>query len=144
MKAPPRKTHTSENCAAMARAVSSPKTKRQISFSTGMRSTQPVSTRRGGLHHARAAPLPQRLSVGEEDEQEDERHPDRPEQKEEIRDDLDRIVIFRVVITAAHDLQVRVEEGAHIARGAVELVFGAVPGGEDALRDRWAEQKGDK
>eukprot|EP00964_Phaeocystis_antarctica_P127567 scaffold91223_cov69-Phaeocystis_antarctica.AAC.4 len=33
----------------------------------------------GGLHHARAAPLPQRLSVGVEEEEEHERHPDRPE-----------------------------------------------------------------
>eukprot|EP00964_Phaeocystis_antarctica_P112395 scaffold76565_cov61-Phaeocystis_antarctica.AAC.4 len=116
-----------------------------------MRSTQPVSTRRwvnvtksGGLHHARAAPLPQRLSIGEEDEEEDERHPDRPEQQEEIRDDHDRIVLLWVVITAAHDLQVRVKEGAHIARGTVELVLGAIPGVEDALGDRRAEHKGDE
>eukprot|EP00964_Phaeocystis_antarctica_P043496 scaffold24963_cov62-Phaeocystis_antarctica.AAC.4 len=119
-----------------------------------MRSTQPVSTSQrrivllvqegGGLHHARATPLPQRLSVGKEDEEEDERHPDRPEQQEEIRDGRDRIVLLRVVITAAHDLQVRDEESAHIARGAVELVPGAIPGVEDALGDRRAEQKRDE
>eukprot|EP00964_Phaeocystis_antarctica_P058162 scaffold34484_cov63-Phaeocystis_antarctica.AAC.7 len=47
-----------------------------------------------------------------------------------------------MVVTAAYDLQVRVEEGAHLACGAVELVFAAVPSVEDALGDRRAEQKG--
>eukprot|EP00964_Phaeocystis_antarctica_P127566 scaffold91223_cov69-Phaeocystis_antarctica.AAC.3 len=37
-----------------------------------------------------------------------------------------------------------VEEGAHIARSAVELVLGAIPGVEDTLGDRRAEHKGDE
>eukprot|EP00964_Phaeocystis_antarctica_P063678 scaffold38239_cov66-Phaeocystis_antarctica.AAC.4 len=146
MKAPPRKTHTSENCAAMARAEAE-----APDFVLNRDEEHPAKRRivllvqeGGSLHHARVAPLPQRLSVGEEDKEEDERHPDRPEQQEEISDGLDRIVLLGVVITAAHDLQVRVKEGAHIALGAIELVLGAIPGVEDPLGDRRAEHEGDE
>eukprot|EP00964_Phaeocystis_antarctica_P025588 scaffold14406_cov69-Phaeocystis_antarctica.AAC.3 len=103
----------------------------------GMRSTQPDSTRRWlnvTTSHQKNV----------EDEHVHEWHPDRPDQQEEVRDALDLVVLLWVIVTTTHDLQVRVEEGAHLACGAIELVFAAVPSVEDALGDRRAKHKGNE
>eukprot|EP00964_Phaeocystis_antarctica_P107678 scaffold72363_cov60-Phaeocystis_antarctica.AAC.5 len=134
MKAPPRKTHTSENCVAMARVADGREQADEDAphialdgdeedHPTGEH--QPLKERYQIPPEVRRA----RLSDGEENEHPYERHPNRPYQQEEVRDVFDLIILLRVVIAAAHDTQVFVEK---------------VPRVEDALGDRWAEYKGNE